>query len=133
MPIDPRSYTDFAVQMNRSEQSQLHHSFELLGADPNCGWDEIEKQYRQLVQQWHPDRNAGKSHDAATHKFIEINTAYKLLRSHYVNNRSIEHHAQHHNPDGVLQHTNTNNVRRTSRFLSTEQSGPLLGTKKHTS
>lgn len=92
--------------MNQSEQSQLEHNLELLGAESSHGWNDIEKQYRKLAQKWHPDRNTGLERDTAKSKFIEINAAYKYIRSHY---RKM----------GTIQHT-----------VPTERPGPLLGTKK---
>ncbi len=94
--------------MKLSKQSQLEQSLEQLGANSTQGWGDIEKQYRQLAQQWHPDRNAGHGHDAAKNKFIEINSAYNYIRSHYRKTGSIQ------------------------TPMSTERHGPLLGTKKQT-
>jgi len=103
--------------MNQSKLSQKEHSLELLGVGPQHSWDDIEKQYRQLVQRWHPDRNTGEMHDAAKDKFIEINSAYKYLRSQFSESASYSP------------------VKTASRphSISPEQTGPLLGTKNQVS
>ncbi len=92
--------------MNMSAQIELEHSLEVLSVDHNNSWEDIEKQYRQLIQQWHPDRNSGEDQQLAQNKFIEINTAYKLIREHYRKSGSVP------------------------RKIPPEQDGPLLGTKK---
>ena len=102
--------------MNQPQQSELEQSLDLLGAEPNQGWDDIEKQYRQLVQRWHPDRNAGDQRNAAESKFIEINAAYKHIRSHYLQHGSIPHRVPAASP---------------VQLKAPEQAGPLLGTKNH--
>jgi len=100
--------------MNQSEQSQLEHSLDLLGAEPTHSWDDIEKQYRQLAQRWHPDRNTGDGHEAAKSKFIEINSAYKRIRTHYRTTGSIPRHLSGEPEERI----------------TGERPGPLLGTKK---
>jgi len=102
--------------MNQSEQSQLEHSLDLLGARQSHSWQDVEKQYRQLVQQWHPDRNTDGAGETAKSKFIEINTAYKHLRNHYQQTDSILRDNAASNP----------------HHIQPEQTGPLLGTKKQT-
>lgn len=102
--------------MKQSEQSQLEHSLDALGAGPNHDWDDIEKQYRQLVQRWHPDRNANDVTDTAKNKFIEINSAYKYLRSHYLKRSSSSH---------IITGSNRHHI-------PPQQPGPLFGTKKQT-
>ncbi len=95
--------------MNQSKQIKLDHSLDLLGVESSHSWDDIEMHYRQLVQKWHPDRNAVDEHDAAKKKFIEINSAYKQIRSHY---------------------RKTGAVPRRNSINSIERPGPLLGIKK---
>jgi len=92
--------------MNLSAQHELEHSLNVLSVDHRNSWADIEKQYRQLIQQWHPDRNLGNDQEIAQAKFIEINTAYKHVREYYRKNGSVPCH------------------------LTPEQDGPLLGTKK---
>ena len=46
-------------------------------------WEDVQSQYRHLVQRWHPDRHPPASRDRAQAKFIEITTAFKRLRRHY--------------------------------------------------
>lgn len=51
---------------------------ETLGVGPNATKDEIDKAFRELTKQWHPDRNKS---DGAEEKFKEISNAYDALRS----------------------------------------------------
>ena len=92
--------------MNLSAQHELEHSLDVLAVNHDSSWNDVEKQYRQLIQQWHPDRNSGDDQDLAQTKFIEINTAFKHIRAHYRKNGSVP------------------------RRMPPEQDGPLLGTKK---
>jgi len=92
--------------MIESVQKQLEQQLDILEIDSTHSWDDIEKQYRQLIQRWHPDRNSGENREIAQSKFIEINTAYKAIREHYRKNGAIP------------------------RRMPSEQQGPLLGTKK---
>jgi len=92
--------------MNQSTQTLLEYSLDILETGPNHSWDDIEKQYRQLVQRCHPDRNTGENHEAAKKQFIEVNTAFKFVRAHYRKTGAIP------------------------RRSSPEQHSPLLGTKK---
>lgn len=92
--------------MIESVQKQLESHLDTLEVDSTYTWADIEKQYRQLIQRWHPDRNLGESSAAAQSRFIEINVAYKAIRDQYRKNGSIPRH------------------------MPPEQQGPLLGTKK---
>lgn len=92
--------------MIESLQKQLEMHLDTLEVDSSHSWDDIEKQYRQLIQRWHPDRNLGENCELAQTKFIEINSAYKAVREQYRKNGSIP------------------------RRMPPEQEGPLLGTKK---
>lgn len=87
-------------------QHELEHSLNVLSVSQDDSWDDIEKQYRQLIHQWHPDRNSGDDQEIAQHKFIELNTAFKKIRQHYRKHGAIP------------------------RRMPPEQNGPLLGTKK---
>jgi len=75
--------------MIESVQKQLEHSLSVLAVESSHSWDDIEKQYRQLIQRWHPDRNSDENGDAAQSKFIEINVAYKNLKEYYRKNGAI--------------------------------------------
>jgi len=78
--------------MNVAVQKQLEQCLDSLGVDSSYSWDDIEKQYRQLIQRWHPDRNSGDDSELAQERFIEINTAYKQVREHYKLNGSVPRH-----------------------------------------
>ena len=92
--------------MIESVQTELEQHLDTLEIGSSRSWEDIEKQYRLLIQRWHPDRNSGENLDLAQTKFIEINTAYKAVREQYRKSGSIP------------------------RRLPPEQKGPLLGTKK---
>ncbi len=51
--------------------------YEILGVERNAGVEEIEKAYRKLARQHHPDRNIGDS-DAEL-KFKEVTEAHEVL------------------------------------------------------
>ena len=50
--------------------------YKILGLTPNATEQEVRKQYRQLVKQFHPDRNSAPN---AQEKFILITEAYDVL------------------------------------------------------
>ncbi len=95
--------------MNESIQQRLEHSLKVLEIGPSESWEDIEKQYRQLIQRWHPDRNSGDAVEQAQNKFIEINSAFKTVREHYRKTGGIP------------------------RPIPPEQQESLLGVKKQTS
>jgi len=72
---------------------ELDRSLELLHVSENSSWDDVQKQYRQLVQQWHPDRHQGDHSGDAHAKFIEITGAYKLLREYHKHLNSLPRHS----------------------------------------
>ncbi|MEE9334082.1 MAG: J domain-containing protein [Granulosicoccaceae bacterium] len=74
-------------------QAELDRSLELLHVSENSSWDDIQKQYRLLVQQWHPDRHQGDQSTDAHAKFIEITGAYKLLREYHKQVGSVPRHS----------------------------------------
>lgn len=92
--------------MIESAQQKMERNLNILEIDSTYNWKDIEKQYRQLIHRWHPDRNLGANSDAAQTRFIEINSAYKAIREQYRKSGAIPRH------------------------VPTEQSGPLLGTRK---
>lgn len=51
--------------------------YALLGVNPHASQEEIKRQYRRLVRQYHPDVNLDKV--SAHRKFVEIVDAYKTL------------------------------------------------------
>ena len=57
---------------------------ELLGVSATSTRGQIKGAYRHLVSQWHPDRLGSTTEELrqfATHKMVQINAAYRLLRS----------------------------------------------------
>jgi len=54
--------------------------YKILELSPDASRDEIQKQWRFLVQAWHPDRFAHLDHKRrAEEKFKDINEAYEVL------------------------------------------------------
>lgn len=92
--------------MNLLAQRDLEHSLDVLSVSQGDSWEDIERQYRQLIQQWHPDRNSDDDQAMAQHRFIELNTAFNKIRNHYRKHGAVP------------------------RRMPPEQDGPLLGTKK---
>jgi hypothetical protein len=55
-------------------------AYQVLGVQPNATRDEIMKQYRKLVRQWHPDKQKDESKRAeAQERFIAIVEAHQVL------------------------------------------------------
>lgn len=75
--------------MSTTLQQQLEQCLVTLDVGPDSNWKDIETQYRQLIQRWHPDRHIDAKDKVAENKFIEINSAYKLIREHYRKNGAI--------------------------------------------
>jgi hypothetical protein len=62
----------------------LGRACEVLGVPATSTRGEIKAAYRHMVSQWHPDRLGSRSEKVrqlATEKTVEINSAYRLLRS----------------------------------------------------
>ena len=64
----------------------LEKAFSTLEIDENASNDEIKKQYRKLVKQYHPDVITGQGADQATidkatNKLQEINEAYEIIKA----------------------------------------------------
>lgn len=51
--------------------------YEILGISPTATAEEIEKAYRALARQHHPDRNIGDK--TAAERFISVQNAYDVL------------------------------------------------------
>lgn len=52
--------------------------YDILEVDREAETDEIRRQYRKLILQWHPDKNTGQE-DLATQRFREVKEAYEVL------------------------------------------------------
>eukprot|EP01138_Halocafeteria_seosinensis_P006849 gb/GECG01007003.1/.p1 GENE.gb/GECG01007003.1/~~gb/GECG01007003.1/.p1 ORF type:complete len:292 (+),score=63.92 gb/GECG01007003.1/:1-876(+) len=66
--------------------------YDILEVSREAEEDEIRRQYRKLILQWHPDKNAGQE-ELATQRFREVKEAYEVLsdpqeRAWYDANRS---------------------------------------------
>jgi hypothetical protein len=69
--------------MSNTEQQQTDLCLKTLEIKSGSSWIDIEKQYRALVQIWHPDRYSGEDNTYAQDRFIEINSAFNKLRDDY--------------------------------------------------
>ena len=59
-----------------------------MGLKKGASFDEVKKQYRNLVRKYHPDILMGKGADeeiinAGTKKLKEINEAYEILQKEF--------------------------------------------------
>lgn len=77
----------YKQRQNESQNAQKPKTdkawaYKILGLPNNASEKEIKKAYRQLAQQYHPDKQTGSSDEEiknATEKFREINEAYEIL------------------------------------------------------
>lgn len=58
------------------QTSNLPNYYKILKISPDASQEEIKKQFRKLVKEWHPDRNPDPS---TKEKMAEINKAYEVL------------------------------------------------------
>ncbi|KAF8896483.1 hypothetical protein BD779DRAFT_589267 [Infundibulicybe gibba] len=58
--------------------------YQTLGISGHATPGEIKRGYREMALRWHPDRHP-ENKEAATKRFIEIQSAYKALRHDYQN------------------------------------------------
>lgn len=75
-----REYEQYYRHAKRSTQEMIHVHYRVLGVQPNTGWDDIKRAYRDLARQYHPDLNP---HHSAKARMQQINAAYAfLLQTH---------------------------------------------------
>ena len=72
----------------------LAKAYTTLEMSETASDDELKKQYRKLVKQYHPDIITGQGADKdtidkATNKLQEINEAYEIIKTKKVPNGSI--------------------------------------------
>jgi len=62
---------------------QYQFEYDLLNLQPGDGWDKARANYRQLVNQCHPDRFAQRPRERAhaQQEFIELTKAFNTLRN----------------------------------------------------
>lgn len=90
--------------------------YKLLEIDCHSSFNELKKAYRSLVQKWHPDRfNDETEKKAATDKFTELTTAYKLLSDHY------NHHGVFPLPEHLQNSTSTITAKPKADTVKTEK------------
>jgi hypothetical protein len=78
----------------------MNKYYRLLGLRYDAPLSEIKQAYRDLVRVWHPDRFARdeRLQKRATEKLIELNEAYRMLRS--LMEQSVQNAAQNY-PDPI--------------------------------
>ena len=59
----------------------MRNPYEILGVKQSASITEIKHQYKQMVRNWHPDKNSDPEAEA---KFIEINKAYEVIDSLFI-------------------------------------------------
>lgn len=83
-----------AEQQNQEYQSHSrsggagsqHHNlgydpYRVLEVDANASWEEIEKTYKKMARQYHPDRyRDDKGRETATKLMAKINASYDFLK-----------------------------------------------------
>jgi hypothetical protein len=57
----------------------IANAFATMGSGPSDDWEKIQKKYRALAKQEHPD--TGKSKDQS--RFVKISNAYQALKKHF--------------------------------------------------
>ncbi|MBI3873829.1 MAG: DnaJ domain-containing protein [Arcobacter sp.] len=72
------------VKQNQTKMN-LAKAYEVLEIATDSSSDELKKQYRKLVKQYHPDVITGQGADQATidkatNKLQEINEAYEIIK-----------------------------------------------------
>ena len=61
------------------KQSLRRDYYKILGLPRNCDKKQINKAYRSLAQQWHPDKFSGEEEKAAAEKkFMDIASAKEV-------------------------------------------------------
>jgi DnaJ family protein C protein 3 len=72
------------------KQSLKRDYYKILGQPRNCQKKEIQKAYRSLAMQWHPDKFPGEEEKkAAEKKFMDIASAKEVLTDPQVRCRLI--------------------------------------------
>jgi len=73
---------------NKKNQAKmdLEKAYEILEISQTASSEEVKKQYRKLVKQYHPDVITGQGADQetidkATNKLQEINEAYEIIKT----------------------------------------------------
>jgi len=75
---------EYASSGETTRPMTLGRACELLGVAATSTRGQIKAAYRHMVSQWHPDRLGSRTEEVrqlATEKMVEINAAYRLLRS----------------------------------------------------
>ena len=65
--------------MSSSSPTSDTDYYTVLGVERICSHDQINKAYRKLALQWHPDRNDAASKQHAESRFKLITEAYAVL------------------------------------------------------
>ena len=79
-PEHPQAQEGLAKAQNLLRQSKRKDYYKILGVNRNATDKEIQKAYRKLAMEYHPDKCGKENADYAQKKMAEINTAYEVLR-----------------------------------------------------
>jgi len=60
--------------MKKRDLKEFKNPYEVFGISENADQDDIKKRFRELVQEYHPDKSTGN-----TQKYIEVMEAYKII------------------------------------------------------
>lgn len=78
-----KSVADFMAgripNRRKSIPADVVSAFGTLGLTPSDEWEKVQKKYRALAKQEHPD--TGKSKDQS--RFVKISAAYQTLKKHF--------------------------------------------------
>lgn len=60
-------------------------ALKVLMLDTTARFEHIKEQYKRLSKEYHPD----SGHHSSSEKFLEIKSAYDVLKSHFKNKESL--------------------------------------------
>ena len=66
------------------------NSYQILGLDSDASMDDVKKQYRVLVLEYHPDKNNNST--ASTKKFMAIQSAYDWIEKNHTESKTQSGH-----------------------------------------
>ncbi|OGC11570.1 hypothetical protein A3K48_03580 [candidate division WOR-1 bacterium RIFOXYA12_FULL_52_29] len=73
--------------MAGSTFTEIEQARKVLGLGEKADLAEIQKAYRRLAKEWHPDKREGRDQDLCHEKMKEINLAHKIIMRYVKNYR----------------------------------------------